>query len=42
MLATKKEHLAIVEMLQDAKADPNITDRVCTSGSINHLHGLLM
>ena len=44
MLATKKEHLAIVETLLDAKADPNITDQVGSSGTCrtNHLYGLLM
>ena len=41
MLATKKEHLAIVETLLDAKADPNIIDQVGSSGSTNHLYGLL-
>ena len=42
MLATKKEHLAIVETLLDAKADPNIIDQVGSSGRTNHLYGLLM
>ena len=37
MLATKKEHLAIVEALLDAKADPNIIDQVGSSDRTNHL-----
>ena len=41
MLAAKKEHLAIVQTLLDAKADPNIIDQVGSSGSTNHLYGLL-
>ena len=42
MLATKKEHLAIVETLLDAKANPNISDQVGSSGSTNQLYGVLM
>ena len=42
MLATEKDEPAIVEALLNAKADPNITDKVCTSVSTNHLYGLLM
>ena len=42
MLATEKDESAIVEALLDAKADPNITDKVCSSVSTNHLYGLLM
>ena len=42
MLATEKDEPAIVEALLDAKADPNITDKVWSSVSINHLYGLLM
>ena len=37
MFATQKDQPAIVEVLLDAKADPNITDKVCSSVSSCHL-----
>ena len=41
MLATQKDQPAIVEALLDAKADPDITDKVCTSLPLK-VYGLLM
>lgn len=37
MLATKKEHTAVVNALLDAKADPNITDKVCFCQDDNYV-----
>ena len=37
MFATQKDQPAIVEVLLDAKADLNITDKVCSSVSSCHL-----
>ena len=37
MFATQKDQPAIVEVLLDAKADPNITDKVCSFVNSNHL-----
>ena len=42
MLSAEKDEPVIVEALLDAKADPNITDKVWSSVSTNHLCALLM
>lgn len=42
MLSAEKDEPAIVEALLDAKADPNITDKVWSSVSTNHLCALLI
>ena len=42
MLSAEKDEPAIVEALLDAKADSNITDKVWSSVSTNHLCALLM
>ena len=42
MFATQKDQPAIVEVLLDAKADPNITDKVCTCSSVSSCHLFMM